>query len=223
MDIGPWWYVYPREIVAALFVGVGLVPSFPTWSIAKLPLLAAVAWSAGGEAFFVAKSYAAFDAATEDFDRMVRPIPRAPRLGYMVFDHGGSNRATTPFIHLPAWVQATRGGWLSCHLVSWNTWPIRYRPASPAVPPSTPLRFEWTPELFDVATRGKFIDWFLVRSSISSESRFAVDPSIRLVDHVGSWWLLRRESAASGSTDGQGPRLAPWMHLHGPGRASPGP
>jgi len=113
----------------------------------------------------------------------------------MLFDHSGSTRSTTPFIHLPAWVQAEKGGWLSFHFVEWNAWPMRYRKNNPAVPPLTPLRFEWTPERFDIATRGKFFDWFLVRSPSSPEYRFRADPSIKLVDHVGSWWLLKRDGA----------------------------
>ncbi|MBI5538213.1 MAG: hypothetical protein HY898_36160 [Deltaproteobacteria bacterium] len=195
MEIGIWWYVYPREIVIAILIGIGLVPDLPKPSWAKVPALAAISFVTISQAFFVAKSFAAFDTATEDFDRIIQQIPKAPKLGYMVFDHQGSNRSTTPFIHLPAWVQATRGGWLSFHFVGWGANPIQYRKASADVPPPTPIRFEWMPEHFDVATRGKFFDWFLVRSVYSPEPRFKVDSTIRLVDHMGTWWLFHRESA----------------------------
>ncbi len=197
MEIGIWWYVYPREIVSTLFMAVGVIPDLPRASVVRLVLLGALGYATGGQAFYVAKNYALFDAATEDFRRIVAGIPQAPHLGYMVFDHTGSTRSTTPFIHLPAWVQAEKGGWLSFHFIEWNAWPIRYRRDNPAVPPPTPLRFEWTPERFDIATRGKFFDWFLVRSPYSPEPRFRVDPSIRLVDHVGTWWLLHREAPAA--------------------------
>jgi hypothetical protein len=193
MEIGTWWYVYPREVVIAALLGVGVVPDLPRPSWAKLPLLAAVGYAAGAQGFYVAKNYAAFDLATEDFHRIIQQLPKAPRLGYMVFDHSGSNRSTTPFIHLPAWVQATRGGWLSFHFVGWGANPIQYRTGSPHVPPPTPIRFEWMPERFDVATRGKFFDWFLVRSQTSPEPRFRSDPSIKLVEHTGTWWLFRRD------------------------------
>lgn len=197
MEIRLWWYVYPRELVAALFVALGLFPDLPRLSLLKFSLLGGVAYATASQAFLVAKNYAAFELVTEDFDRIIREIPKAPKLGYMVFDHFGSNRTTTPFIHLPAWVQATRGGWLSFHFVVWDHNPFRYREGSPSVPPATPLRFEWTPERFDIGTRGKFFDWFLVRSGVSPESRLQVDSSIKLVDHVGTWWLFHREGPAS--------------------------
>ena len=94
-------------------------------------------------------------------------------------------------------MQAERGGWLSFHFVSWNAQPIRYREAGPDVPPPTPPRFEWTPERFDLATRGKFFDWFLVRRGGGPDPRFAREPDLRLVDHVGTWWLYRREAPSS--------------------------
>lgn len=195
MQIGTWWYVYPREITIVSLVVLGLTPDLPRLSVLRAPLLAAVIWGAGSHAFFVSKSFARFDAETEDFARIIEQIPRAPKLGYMVFDHSGSNRSTTPFIHLPAWVQALRGGTLSFHFVGFGTHPFKYHEGSPDVPPPFPVRFEWTPERFDIATRGRFFDWFLVRSPGSPESRFRVDPTIKLVDHQGSWWLFKREGA----------------------------
>jgi len=187
--------VFPREIVIAVFMALDLLPDLPRRSWAKLPMLAALGYGVTALGFFVAKNYSSFDASTEDFHRIVQQIPKAPKLGYMVFDHAGSNRTTTPFIHLPAWVQATKGGWLSFHFVGWGANPLCYREGSPAVPPPTPLRFEWTPERFDVQTRGQFFDWFLVRSPGSPDYKFRPDPSIKLVDHQGRWWLYHRETA----------------------------
>jgi hypothetical protein len=60
------------------------------------------------------------------------------------------------------------------------------------VPPPVPLRWEWTPHLFDVRRHGQFFDWFLVRHPFSPDRLFAADPSIERVDHVGTWWLYRR-------------------------------
>lgn len=192
MQIGVWWYVYPREVVAASFVALGLCPDLPR--AAPLRVLAAlgIAFVTSRQASLVAESYEQFERASADFQRIVKHVPKAPRLGYMVFDHGGSLQVSTPFIHLPAWVQAEKGGTLSFHFVSWNQSPIRYRKDSAAVPPDTPLRFEWTPERFDVNTRGRFFDTFLIRSRFSPASILAVDPSLRLVENDGTWWLFRR-------------------------------
>ena len=46
---------------------------------------------------------------------------------YLVFDHGGSNRASTPFLHLPAYIQAERGGFLGFNFAWWDAAPMMFR------------------------------------------------------------------------------------------------
>jgi hypothetical protein len=58
-----------------------------------------------------------------------------------------------------------------------------------------PLRWEWTPQIFDVRRHGPFFDWFLVRVGYPPDRLFAADSSIERVDHVGTWWLYRRKWA----------------------------
>lgn len=203
MQIGTWWYVYPREIVTTAFVAAALIPDLPRASALRLPILAALAYGSIAQASLVVRRFQAFDAATPDFQRVTARIPKAPKLGYMVWDRDAPGFMAHPFIHMPAWVQAEKGGWLSFQFISWNAWPIRYRVGSPDVPPPTPLRFEWTPERFDLATRGRFFDWFLVRRAAGPDPRFRQDPSLRLVDHAGAWWLYRREAAAPPGSSGQ--------------------
>jgi hypothetical protein len=195
MEIGLWWYVYPREATAAAFLLLGAFPDLPRSILLRAPLTAALAVGGLGVSSVVAKNYAVFDRATDDFAAITRQIPRAPRLLYLVFDHGGSTRTTTPFIHLPAYVQAEKGGWLSFHFAAWGVSPILYRPRnSPgaAIPPPTPLRWEWTPHVFNASRNGAFFDWFLVRRAAAPDALFRDDPSIERVDHVGTWWLYRR-------------------------------
>ena len=106
-----------------------------------------------------------------------------------------STRTTTPFIHLPAYVQAERGGWLSFHFAVWGASPVQYRsPDEPGavVPPPVMTRWEWKPQVFDLKKQGAFFDWFLVRQGRSSDYIFSADPTIERVDHQGSWWLYRR-------------------------------
>ncbi|XXY53103.1 hypothetical protein WME91_18410 [Sorangium sp. So ce269] len=195
LQIGLWWYVYPREIVAALFLAFGAFPDLPRSPWLRVPAVLALSAAAVSLGAVVRDNYRRFDHSTQDFDAIIALIPPAPRLLYLVFDHGGSSRSTTPFIHLPAWVQATRGGWLSFHFAVWDASPIAYRPRSEpgaVVPPPTPLRWEWTPEKFDVRRHGAFFDWFLVRRRAGADHLFARDKSIVPVDHVGDWWLYRR-------------------------------
>ncbi|MFO0758117.1 MAG: hypothetical protein U0359_16595 [Byssovorax sp.] len=195
MEIGLWWYVYPREATATCFLAFGLFPDLPRAIWLRAPLVLALAAEALGVGQVVLKNYRKFDQATEDFHAITRPIPLGPRLLYLVFDHGGSTRTTTPFIHLPAYVQAERGGWLSFHFAIWGSSPLRFRsPDEPGavVPPPVVSRWEWKPQVFDLKKQGPFFDWFLVRRPSSPDGIFAADPTIKRVDHVGTWWLYRR-------------------------------
>jgi hypothetical protein len=195
MQMGVWWYVYPREATAAAFVALGAFPDLPRPMILRAPLAALLAFAGLSVASVVVTNYRQFDAATRDFDAIIEKIPKAPKLLYLVFDHGGSTRTSTPFIHLPAYVQADRGGWLSFHFAVWGASPLVYRdPKEPGavVPPPVPTRWEWTPQRFDVHRNGAFFDWFLVRRRGAPDAIFAADPSIERVDHVGTWWLYKR-------------------------------
>lgn len=195
MQMGVWWYVYPREATAFCFVALASLPSLPRAAIWRGISVIALAWAALGYGRFVEERYAEIDRATEDFTRIVKLIPRAPKLMYLIFDHGGTSRRVTPFVHLPAYVQAEKGGFLSFHFAVWGASPIAYRsPEEPGavVPPAVPTRWEWTPEIFDVMEHGAFFDWFLVRSRRKPDKLFAPDLNIRPIGHEGTWWLFHR-------------------------------
>jgi hypothetical protein len=205
MEIGIWWYVFPREATAALYLSMALVPDAGapatgrSWASAAHPWVqtasaALMTWSAWSASALTARHYEVFDRATRDFAAITTEIPPAPRLLYLVFDHGGSTRRQTPFLHLPAYVQAERGGHLSFHFAMWDASPVRYRTDAEAiVPPPVPLRWEWQPAQFRVKKHAPFFDWFLVRSRSDPTHLFADDPEIQPVRHEGTWWLYRRE------------------------------
>jgi hypothetical protein len=200
MEIGAWWYVYPREATAAVVLLPALLPDLPKPRWLRALLAGALGLSSLGAAEVVTSNYARFDATMRDFDAVVAELPQAPKLAYLVFDHTGSTRTQTPYIHLPAYVQAEKGGWLSFHFAVWGSSPIRYRdPAAPGaiVPPPVPRRFEWTPERFDLREHGRFFDWFLVRARFDPAPLFRPDPEIERVAHDGTWWLYARRSARS--------------------------
>jgi hypothetical protein len=200
MQMGVWWYVYPREATAAAFIVLGAFPDLPRPIWIRAPLAAALAVAGLGMAAVVIKNYARFDPLTRDFDAIVQQIPKAPKLCYLIFDEGGSTRSSPPFIHLPAYVQADKGGWLSFHFAVWGASPVAYRPREEpgaVIPPPVPLRWEWTPHLFDLRRQGPFFDWFLVRQGRAPDALFAADPTIERVDHRGLWWLYRRKLDAS--------------------------
>jgi hypothetical protein len=197
MNIGVWWFVYPREIVTAMFIAVGAFPDMPRQWWLKVPLLGGMAFAVAPLAFYVAAQFHDFDQATADFRAVSNEIGMSPKLMYLVFDHSGSTRSTTPFIHLPAWIQAEKGGWLSWHFVSWDLHPIRYRENDPHVPPPRPERWEWLPSLFDVKRDGPWFDTFLVRNRSDPAHIFEADPAIQLQSHQGTWWLYRRDGHAA--------------------------
>lgn len=196
MQSGIWWYIYPREAVAAAFLALSLTPDLPRTRLLRAPLLVALALGPLLLAQSIGASYKAFDKATADFQAVLPKIPNAPKLMYLVFDHSGSTKKNTPFIHLPAYVQAEKGGWLSFHFAGFGASPIRYRPKDEpgaVVPPPFPTRWEWTPHVFRVKEHGPFYDWFLIRSRTAPDAFLNADPSIVPVFHQGTFWLYRRK------------------------------
>jgi len=201
MEIGESWYVFPREITAALFLVPALLPNLPrkTWA-----QLAFVIWTAVAIApltKFVSDAHHEFSTTTVHFREIVRELPKAPKLLYLVYDHHGARAQNSPYIHLPAYVQAERGGWLSFHVAQNDTFPFRYRDASDPeaeVPPRTPVRWEWSPQQFQLDQHGDFFDWFLVRRVNSPDSLFSSDPSIQRVAHFENWWLYHRPRKSAG-------------------------
>ena len=197
MSIGLWWFVYPREITTAGYVALAAMPDLPhNWWL-RLPLLASFAIVSGRFAFITATHWDNFERTNADFRAIAKEIPKAPKLLYLIFDHSGTARRASPFVHMPAWVQAETGGWLSFHAAGWgDLHPIRYRPPGPSIPPPVPERWEWTPERFDLQRNGSFFDTFLVRHVSAPDHLFAADASIRPAAHVGRWWLYRRAPSA---------------------------
>jgi hypothetical protein len=193
MSIGFWWYVYPREITVAALCALATLPSLPRSVWLRAPAVGALAYAILLPTSFITRKYAEWEAATSDFVQIVQQIPKAPKLGYLVEDRSGYDSMEQPFLHLPAWVQAEKGGWLSFHFATWNASPLRFRVAPPKdVPPETPLRFEWHPEWFDLRTRGAYFNWFLVRSRFPPDRQMGIDPTLERVAHQGTWWLYRR-------------------------------
>jgi hypothetical protein len=202
MSAGLWWYIYPRESVATALLALGFLPDLPRISVVRIAAVLMLAYAPLRLTSAVVENYREFNRVTEDFHQITQKIPVGPKLMYLVFDHGGTKKKNTPFIHLPAYVQAEKGGWLSFHFSTFGGSPLTYHePKKPGavIPPAVPLRWEWTPQRFRVLENGRFFDWFLVRNPTSPAHLFRPDPTIVPIDHVGSWWLYRRESSAARS------------------------
>ncbi len=194
MSIGTgWWFVYPREAMTSVFLALGLVPGLPSKSWEKLVCLLPLTLSALVHANFVAANFRLVHDDGERLEEAIRSLPHAPRLGYMVLKHDVPGRKGSVYVHAPAWVQAEKGGVLSWHFASWNVLPVRYRTDRPdIVPPPTPHRFEWTPQAFDLYTRGQHFDWLLVRSE--QDPGRIVPPATGFLPRTraGAYWLYEK-------------------------------
>jgi hypothetical protein len=192
-EAGGWFYVYPREIVALVLFAMAVAPDLPAGILPRLAFIVLFAVNALPMSRFVSARFREFETATQDFREILAAIPRAPRLFYLVYWLGDSAKRVSPFLHLPAWVQAEKGGALDFHFVQWNHSLIHYRTDSPDVPPQLAERFEWTPQYFRVNEHGAWFDTFLVRHRMDPSELFTPDPSIRLTAHRGTWWLYQRQ------------------------------
>jgi hypothetical protein len=192
LDVGQWFYVYPREIIAVALFLLAAVPDLPRPLSARAGFVALLSVAVIPMAAFVAQRFSDFEAATADFRELVQTIRPAPRLLYLVYWLGGSQKRASPFLHLPAWIQAEKGGALGFHFAEWGFYPVRYREGSPDVPPPFEPGFEWSPERFDVARHGPWFDTFLVRHQSDPTELFDRDPTIHRVAHHGTWWLYER-------------------------------
>jgi Flp pilus assembly pilin Flp len=192
MGMGVWWYIFPREALGTAFILVAVVPDLPSQQWLRLGAVTAIAFATGDMGYLVARQWHDFDQLTWDFRAIMAEVPPAPKLFYLVYDHSGTDRIRSPFTHLPAWVQAEKGGWLGFHFAMWGTYPVRYRKGG-VVPPRVPDDWEFTPQYFQVKKQGVWFDTFLVRHHIDPHQLFDPDPSIHLVAQRGTWWLYRRK------------------------------
>ena len=201
MERGVWWYVFPREITGAFFLLPALLPNLPRKTWAHLGFVVWTAVAIAPLAEHVADVHREFGMTTTHFREIIRELPKAPKLLYLVYDHEGARAQSSPYVHLPAYAQAERGGWLSYHFAQFESSPFRYRdPSDPEaeLPPETPVRWEWSPQLFQLDQHGAFFDWFLVRRASTADVLFAADPSIVRVAHFESWWLYHRRGSSTG-------------------------
>jgi hypothetical protein len=178
---------------------VAAAPDLPRRFSARLGFVALLSFAVVPMAGFAAARFDDFETATSDFRDLMRDIRPAPRLLYLVYWLGGSPKTASPFLHLPAWIQAEKGGALGFHFAQWGFYPVRYRTHSPYVPPPFEAGFEWSPERFDVLTHGPWFDTFLVRHREDPAELFERDPSIHRVAHRGTWWLYERKPAGAAS------------------------
>ena len=210
MEVSSWWYIYPREATACAFISLALLPDLPRRGWGATLCVLAFALAAVPIARVMKLNGRDFNQYTKGFSAAIAHIPKAPKLLYLIFDHSGARTQNTPFIHLPAYVQADRGGWLSFHFASMGGSPLRYRSDSAAVvPPAVPRRWEWTPQRFNMARDGAFFDWFLVRRQHDPKNLLRGGGQLELVAHQQHWWLYHRTNTPRAQSHPQRPPPKP--------------
>ncbi len=196
MSMGSWWFIYPRELSASAFMALALFPDLPRKAWHRLGTIVWLAAAVLPLGIVAVDSHRAFAGMTEDFYRVTRHVPHAPKLLHLVFPAGPSPAIQSPFRHLSGYVHAEKGGWSSFSFAWLGHSPLRFRDPTQrgaVVPPRPPPRWEWTPQRFELNVHGQFYDWFLVRSNRSPAGLFSPDPNIELAAHEGTWWLYQRK------------------------------
>ena len=138
--IGGWFFVYPRAGTTAIFLLFALVPDLPRHGLAQLGFVAIIAISMVPITRDVAEAHVEFAESLDGMWTLSDELPQAPKLAYLIFDHSGSKNHVSPYVHVPAYLQAIHGGWLSWHFAILGGAPLAYRDREEegaVVPPET--------------------------------------------------------------------------------------
>ena len=194
--IGNWFYVYPRAITSAVVVGLALIPNLPSHGLVRLGFVLIVGVALVPVSRHVAEAHVEFAETTDGMWELSEELPHAPKLQYLIFNHSGAKIHQTPYVHLPAYLQAVHGGWLGWQFAWLGGSPLRFpdrdEPGA-GVPPGPDAPWVWHPRQFEVNDEGAFFDWFLVRSKKDPKRFLAKDESIVFVRRKGKWWLFKRQ------------------------------
>lgn len=193
MDVGGWWFVYPRE---AFFVAVTVPAALPALSVAPLRFVAmalailAAPWPAQE----AARRWPEMDRWTAGFDEVVERIPRGVGVMALV----SSTRAPGPYaplLHFGAWANALRGGRAAWSFATFGASPVVHPPGK--APPALPKRWEWTATtLFRLERYGRGWDHFLVgHAPVARLFAGHLDRDVRIVAQRGAWAYVRRIKA----------------------------
>jgi hypothetical protein len=195
MDVGGWWFVYPRE---AFFVAVTVPAALPELSFRPLQLVAVVlaVVAAPWPAEEAARRWPELDRWTAGFDDVVARIPRGSGVMALV----SATRAPGPYaplLHFGAWANALRGGRPAWSFAVFGASPA-YHPAGKE-PPSLPVRWEWTAtSTFRLERHGRGWDHFLVgHAPVARLFRGHLGRDVEVVLQRREWAYVRRIVARS--------------------------
>lgn len=195
MEVGGWWFVYPRE---AFFVAVTAPAALPALSLRPLQLVAVVlaVVAAPWPAEEAARRWPEHDRWTAGFDDVVARIPQGSGVMALV----SATRAPGPYaplLHFGAWANALRGGHPAWSFAVFGASPVVHRAGKE--PPRLPVRWEWTAtSTFRFDRHGRGWDHFLVgHAPVTRLFRGHLGRDVEVVHQSRQWAYVRRVAARS--------------------------
>lgn len=190
MDVGGWWFVYPRE---AFFVAITLPAALPEPALRPVQILAVVLavvaspWPADE----AARRWPEMDRWTAGFDEVAERIPRGSGVMALV----AATRAPGPYaplLHFGAWANALRGGHPAWSFAVFGASPVYHPPGKE--PPRLPVRWEWTAtSQFRFESHGRGWDHFLVgHAPVTRLFRGHLGRDVEVVVKRHEWAYVRR-------------------------------
>jgi hypothetical protein len=136
-----------------------------------------------------------FDAEQAGFRRILDEMAPNERALSMTLDRESGVGIAPSFLHFPAWYAAQKEGISDPSFALLNVEPVRFRDGS--APPARVGGFEWLPIQFEwTQDRGYDYRYFVVRFPTDAGAVLfrTATCTIKLVDHVGEWWLYEKDS-----------------------------
>jgi hypothetical protein len=150
-----------------------------------LLLVALAVWTIG----YTSERLWTFSAEAAQLDSILAKVPERPKLLSMAYDSQGTVARSNPYVHIAAYAQAERGGFLSLSRVdyAWTT-PLRRRKNAPA--PAAVYGSEWDPAALQL--RPDLFEFYNSVLTIGKEPRemtILMQPPFRIAAQSGMFVL----------------------------------
>jgi hypothetical protein len=188
-------YTYQRLTLLALpFFALIWIPrenSDARWRISRIATVAlAISWIV-----VFSMQMTVFNDEQAGFRRILDEMAPKERVLSLVLDRESGVGIAPLFLQFPSWYTAEKDGLVDPSFAFLGIEPVRFREGS--APPAKPSGFDWFPGLFEWNRyRGYDYRYFVVRfRKDAGQALFRTSTcTIKLVDHVGEWWLYEKDS-----------------------------
>lgn len=158
---------------------------FRTWTLAIPATVLAV---------MTAKVHAdhaqAFSAEAGPIRQVVAQAEKGKRLMALIFQSQSAVMKQPVYLHFGQYYVIDRGGMANFSFANFPQSPVLFPDVGG--PPLVPPRFEWTPEVFTMATQGYWYDYFLIRDENLQRNPFGAERAqVELVTRQGPWALYK--------------------------------